>query len=102
MKSLYAAFILALAPTPSLSDVMVTEALANDLVRFDMTSDALAAWMQDVLVQRGYACSEVWSMGGQVPRTDPNGRRNVSITVGCAERSFLITVGVGVGWEIHD
>lgn len=90
------------AASGALAEVIVTPELQEDLAAYEMSPQSLATWMQDVLEQRGYACSEVYSMGGQVPRTGPEIRRNVAITVSCEERSYFITVGIGRGWKVHD
>lgn len=90
------------AATSAPAEIIVTTDLQDDLATFDMTTDDLAFWMKDVLEGRGHACSEVVSMGGKVPRVDPETRRNVAITVGCKENSYFITVGIKVGWKVHD
>ncbi len=95
-------FVAMTAASVALAEVNVTPELREDLASYEMSPEALATWMQDVLDQRGHACSEVYSMGGQVPRTDPETRRNVAITVSCEERSYFITVGIGRGWKVHD
>lgn len=90
------------AASSAWAEAIVTPELQEDLAAYEMTPGTLAAWMQDVLTQRGRACSEVLSMGGQVPRTDPETRRNVAITVNCDERPYFISVGIGLGWKVHD
>lgn len=103
MKLKVAILCVAMAASSSAwAEVIVTPELQEDLAAYEMSTETLAAWMQDVLDQRGHACSEVYSMGGQVPRTDPETRRNVAITISCEERSYFITVGIGRGWKVHD
>lgn len=83
------------------AEMALTPELRDDLTAFEMTAQDLAIWMQSVLEGRGHACSEVQTMGGKVPRVDTEARRNVAIVVGCTENSYLITVGIEVGWKVH-
>ncbi len=86
----------------AVAEITVTSELQDDLAVFDMTTDGLATWMKNVLVGRNHACSEVYSMAGKVPRTNTDTRRNVAISVNCKEDSYFITVGIKVGWKVHD
>ena len=100
--SLFALSLLAiLAGQRASAEMALTPELRDDLATFDMTAEDLAVWMQSVLEGRGHACSEVLTMGGKVPRVDTEARRNVAITIGCAENSYLVTVGIDVGWKVH-
>jgi len=92
--------VVSLAAQSASADMALTPDLQDDLAAFDMTAEDLAFWMQGVLESRGHACSEVLTMGGKVPRVDTEDRRNVAISVGCAENSYTITVGIGIGWKI--
>jgi len=90
------------AASSAWAEVIVTPELQEDLEAHEMSPETLATWMRDVLDQRGHPCSDVLSMGGQVPRTDPETRRNVAISVNCEERPYFITVGIRAGWKVHD
>lgn len=90
------------AASAASADIIVTSELQEDLDTFEMTPEDLASWMQDVLEGRDHPCSEVHTMGGKVPRTNTETRRNVAITVGCEENSYFITVGIKTGWKVHD
>tara|TARA_R110000850_G_scaffold22995_3_gene67620 strand:- start:1876 stop:2289 length:414 start_codon:yes stop_codon:yes gene_type:complete len=79
-----------------------TAELQEELAAFDMTFGDLASWMQNVLEMRGYQCGEVLSMAGQVPRVNPETRRNAALSVTCEEKTYFITVGIEAGWQIND
>ncbi|RRH68155.1 hypothetical protein [Falsigemmobacter faecalis] len=86
---------------PAFAAPSITSELEEDLAQQDMTAEELAIWMRDVLDMRGHPCSQVLAMGGQVPRTNPETRRNVMISIGCEEASYYITVGIGRGWTVE-
>jgi len=69
------------AASSAWAEVIVTPELQEDLEAHEMSPETLATWMRDVLDQRGHPCSDVLSMGGQVPRTDPETRRNVRLAL---------------------
>ncbi len=93
--------VVSLAGQSASAEMALTPDLRDDLAAFNMTAEDLAFWMQGVLEGRGHACSEVLTMGGKVPRVDTEDRRNVATSVGCAENSYFITVGIDIGWKIH-
>lgn len=91
-----------LVASQAIAEPTVSNQLQEELSQYDMTAPELGQWMQSVIEMRGYACSHVDHMSGQVPKTEAANRRNVAISVTCEENTYFITVGIGVGWEVQD